>query len=253
MGIRWFPTFKKGNYLKYLFLLLLSLALALLAAVHIKQAKIKYSVKKWDTEIRQRNNGNKHKSDRVSEFIQTIWKLWIVSRQLRDKMGVILEVLFELMKVSENILLGQVHVDEGSWITGKWEAGRKRRMWRSGLGRVIAWDMNSLSNAQGDGMVKKGHRHISYLQIALSPLPLPDFSHCVQQAAIRVHAASIPLHKSWLKLQSLGISFAGSSYCCSQPVSNNLWLQGLGTFWNCGETEVFVRCCFSHLYILLFC
>jgi len=95
--------------------LLLSLALALLAAGHIEQDKKEYSLKKIDIEIRQRSNrNNKHGFDHVSEFIQTIWKLCNLSRQLRDEMVVILEVLFECMKVSENILIGQAYVGEGS-------------------------------------------------------------------------------------------------------------------------------------------
>ena len=62
-------------------------------------------------------------------------------------MVVILEVLFECTKVSENILTGQAYMGEGSSITGKSEAGGKSGMRRSELGRVIAWDMNILSNA----------------------------------------------------------------------------------------------------------
>lgn len=40
-------------------------------------------------------------------------------------MVVVLEVLFKSMKVSENILLDQAYMGEGSWITGKSEAGAK--------------------------------------------------------------------------------------------------------------------------------
>lgn len=41
-------------------------------------------------EIRQRTNrNNKHQCNKEPEFIQTIWKLWILSRQLKDEMAVI--------------------------------------------------------------------------------------------------------------------------------------------------------------------
>lgn len=116
----------------------------MLAAVHIEQAEKEYSVEKLDIEIRQ---SNRNQFNHVSDLIQTIWELWILSRQLRDKMVLSLEALFECMKVSENILTGQAHMGEGSWMTGKSEAGRKSRMRRSELGRIIAWDMDILSNA----------------------------------------------------------------------------------------------------------
>lgn len=64
----------------------------------------------------------------------------------------------------------------------------------------------------------------------MSSFPLPSLSHCWLQAATHIHATFIHLPVSWVKLHNhYKDHLQATSDCSPQPLSINLWLQGLAS------------------------